>query len=89
MTYGYNVGNEGRDDIWTQEVQERSAASTLHGLHTMHKAEQAHPSEHNGAAMQSPEARRESMSAMSGLMRMAPLDCSRGRRRRPLVENTP
>ncbi len=53
MTYGDIVGTENRDEIWTQQVQERNAANTLGGLHTMHKAEQAHPSAHSGAAMQS------------------------------------
>ena len=70
MTYGGGVGNEVPDDIWTQQVQGRNAESALHGLHTMHKAEQQHPSEHNGAAMPSAG---ERMSAMTVMRNMLPL----------------
>ena len=64
MTYGDNVGNENPDDLWMQEVGERNAASALHGLHTIHKSEQEHPSEHNGAAMQSEGERMGTLSMM-------------------------
>ncbi len=72
MTYGDSVGNENRDDIWTQQVQARNAASTMHGLHTMHKTGQAHPSEYNGAAMQSHGERVSSMSLMRNMLPHSP-----------------
>ena len=71
MTYGDNVGNENRDEIWTQQVKERNAANTLGGLHAMYKAEQTHPSEHNGAAMQSPGERMGTMSLMRNMLPLA------------------
>ena len=72
MTYGDSVDTDAPDEIWTQQVQEQNGASTLHGLHTIHKTEQEHPSVHNGAAMQSPEARKgEQVSWMGMLARAA------------------
>jgi len=70
MTYGDSVANE-HDDIWTQQVQERNAASALHGLKHIQKEEQTHPSEHNGAAMQSHGERMGTLSLMGRMLALA------------------
>ena len=69
MTYGDSVGNENPDTIWTAEVQARNAASALNGLQTLSKQE--HPSQHNGAAMQSEGERMSTLTMMRNMLPLA------------------